>query len=172
MFILLRKISAFLLAAAILIAPTAVKADEIDVSGMPTDVAYLQQQTMEQMHYRPFELSEEEVDLLCRLVFAESGNQSDKCQMAVTNVILNRLESNYSGATTLSEVVYEPGQFTPALNGSLKKVKASERVIQNVKAALEQEVTIPKDVMYFNSVGFFSWADKYDQIDDMYFSKW
>ena len=153
-----------------MIAPTAVKADEIDVSGMPTDVAYLQQQTMEQMRYRPFELSEEEVDLLCRLVFAESGNQSEECQKAVTNVILNRLESNFGGAATLYDVVYAPGQFTPAATGSIS-TKAPDNTIRIVQEAINEEVSIDKNVMYFNSVGFFSWATDYKKIDDMYFSK-
>lgn len=49
--------------------------------------------------------------LLAAIVYAESGGEPYEGQLAVANVVLNRLRSGYYG-NTLSDVIYAPYQFS------------------------------------------------------------
>lgn len=49
--------------------------------------------------------------LLAAIVYAESGGEPYEGQLAVANVVLNRLRSGYYGST-LSDVIYAPYQFS------------------------------------------------------------
>ena len=55
--------------------------------------------------------SEDDVRLLAAIVYAESGCESYEGQVAVANVVLNRLYSGRWGGT-LHDVIYAPYQFT------------------------------------------------------------
>ena len=57
--------------------------------------------------------SEDEVALLATLVNAEAGGESYEGQLAVASVVMNRLYNGYWGST-ISDVIYAPGQFEPA----------------------------------------------------------
>ena len=56
-------------------------------------------------------LSEEDIYLMAAVMTLECGNESYEGQLAVANVILNRLQSGRWGST-MSDVVYAPRQFT------------------------------------------------------------
>lgn len=56
-------------------------------------------------------LSEEDINLLATIVTLESGGESYDGQLAVANVIINRLQTGYWG-DTVADVVYAPYQFS------------------------------------------------------------
>ncbi|MBR1815295.1 MAG: cell wall hydrolase [Lachnospiraceae bacterium] len=56
-------------------------------------------------------LSEDDINLMAAVMTLECGNESYEGQLAVANVILNRLQSG-SWGSTISGVVYAPNQFT------------------------------------------------------------
>lgn len=56
-------------------------------------------------------LSEEDINLMASVLTLECGGESYEGQLAVANVILNRLESGRYGST-ISDVVYAPSQFS------------------------------------------------------------
>lgn len=56
-------------------------------------------------------LSEEDINLMAAVMTLECGSESYEGQLAVANVILNRLQSGAWGST-MSAVVYAPSQFT------------------------------------------------------------
>ena len=56
-------------------------------------------------------LSEEDINLLATIVTLESGGESYDGQLAVANVIINRLNSGHWGST-VADVVYAPYQFS------------------------------------------------------------
>ena len=56
-------------------------------------------------------LSEEDINLMAAVMTLECGSESYEGQLAVANVILNRLQSGRWGST-ISDVVYAPRQFT------------------------------------------------------------
>ncbi len=55
--------------------------------------------------------------LLACLISMEAGSEPYEGQLAVANVVLNRLHSGYCG-NSIAEVIYAPGQF-PTVNGSV-----------------------------------------------------
>lgn len=62
--------------------------------------------------------------LLAALIFCEAGNQPYEGQVAVGAVVMNRVNSGaYPG--TIREVIYQSGQFGPAMTGWLDQVLAS-----------------------------------------------
>lgn len=77
-----------------------------------------------------------EVSLLARLVEAEAGNESYTGKVAVAQVVLNRVDSS-SFPDSISQVIYQPGQFSPVSNGMINKaakadsVKAAQEAINN-----------------------------------------
>ena len=56
-------------------------------------------------------LSEADINLMAAVMTLECGNESYEGQLAVANVILNRLQSGRWGST-MSDIVYAPNQFT------------------------------------------------------------
>lgn len=58
-------------------------------------------------------LSEDDLNLLAKLVKREAGGEPFECKVCVCLVVFNRMcDSNFKN--TLSEVIYEKGQFSPA----------------------------------------------------------
>ena len=65
-----------------------------------------------------------DLELLASIIFCEAGNQPYEGQVAVGAVIINRVNSGvYPGS--ISEVIYQSGQFGPAMTGWLDSVLAS-----------------------------------------------
>ena len=85
--------------------------------------------------------SYDDVTLLAALIQCESGSQPYEGQVAVGNVVMNRLHSGAYGGS-LSSVIYAPGQFTPAATGAVARVAAagpSATAMAAAQAALNGE---------------------------------
>lgn len=84
--------------------------------------------------------SKEDLKLLACLIHAEAGTQSYEGKLAVANVVLNRVKSS-KYPNNIKDVIYQPGQFTVAHSGSLKKQLAkyddysSQSQLLSIKAA-------------------------------------
>ena len=63
--------------------------------------------------------SANELKYMASIIFCEAGNQSYAGKLAVGIVIKNRMESK-SFPNSITGVIYQSGQFTPARNGMLK----------------------------------------------------
>lgn len=66
--------------------------------------------------------SYDEVTLLGALIQCEAGSEPYEGQLAVGAVVMNRLRAGYAGS--ISGVIYQSGQFTPASSGALASVLA------------------------------------------------
>lgn len=62
--------------------------------------------------------------LLAAIIFCEAGNQPYEGQVAVGAVIMNRVRSTVY-PNSIAEVIYQAGQFGPAMSGWLDSVLAS-----------------------------------------------
>lgn len=72
-------------------------------------------------------IGEGEEELLARLVIAESGNQPYEGQVAVAQVVCDRINAGYG--KSISEVIYAPKQFAKPYAGDISKFpKAQEAV--------------------------------------------
>lgn len=65
--------------------------------------------------------TEDDEYLLACIVYCEATNQCYEGQLAVANVVLNRVKSP-KWPDTIYDVIYQKNQFTPASNGRLAKV--------------------------------------------------
>ena len=68
----------------------------------------------------PIKLTTKEFKLLCAVVYCEAGGEIDDGQLAMANIVLNRLRAGIYGKT-LTEVVYAPYQFEVVTFDSFKK---------------------------------------------------
>lgn len=96
-------------------------------------------------------VSSSDLDLLAALIYCEAGNQSMEGKIAVGQVVMNRVASS-SFANTISGVIYEAGQFTPASTGQLDSVigSAPSDCYEAALAAMNGEGTVGS-ALYFNT---------------------
>lgn len=81
--------------------------------------------------------TEEDLDLLSRVIYAEVGCTwiPDWVQRMVGSVVLNRVNSPYY-PDTIYDVIYQPGQYAPTWDGSIHKTPDA-RTIENARYLLE-----------------------------------
>lgn len=101
--------------------------------------------------YAGIELSEEDVETLARLVWLEARGEPFEGQVAVVEIVLNRILSpSFPG--TVEEVVYQTGpiQFSPA--ALIPETTAGEEQYRAVEVALAAaEPITDADVVYFST---------------------
>lgn len=101
------------------------------------------------MEYEEFPWHTSDYELLARLVWAEARGESYEGQLAVVEVVFNRVGSE-SFPDTVYDVIYEPGQFTTA--SSLEYVTPTQTQYDVVTAALRMERVLNNDkCVYFNT---------------------
>lgn len=96
--------------------------------------------------YIGLSLSEEDVDLLAKIIWLESRGECFEGQQAVAEVVLNRMMST-AFPDTLEEVIYQKGQFTTAKN--VVKAVPTETQYQAIFSALTGPNVLPLDVVFF-----------------------
>ncbi len=95
-----------------------------------------------------YSVTKKELDLLERIVMAEAGAEPYQGMIAVVNVIMNRV-AHKSYPNSINGVVFQKGQFTPAGNGKIWRVKPSKTVKNAVREALDGKRVVEKDVLFF-----------------------
>jgi len=98
-----------------------------------------------------YELTDEELEVLLRIVEAEAGNEDEDGKLLVANVVLNRVASEQF-PDTVTEVVFQKEhgvtQFSPVSNGSYYRVKVSDETASAVGRALMGE-DLSEGALYF-----------------------
>lgn len=80
--------------------------------------------------------STDDVTLLAAIIQCEAGNESYEGQLAVGAVVMNRVRSG-AYPSTIYDVIYQSGQFTPAGNGKVASVISSGVKSSCLQAAQE-----------------------------------
>lgn len=96
-------------------------------------------------------LSEEDYEILLKIVQAEAGSEDEKGKMLVAGVVLNRVESSKFPDTVKAVVFqHENGvyQFSPVSNGSYDSAIVSEETKEAVDRVLSGE-NIAQGALYF-----------------------
>ena len=104
-------------------------------------------------------------ELLAALIFCEAGNQPYEGQVAVGAVVMNRVRSG-SYPNSIREVIYQSGQFTPAMTGWLDSVLSSGEYTDSARQAAQDALAGSNpvgDCLYFSTGGYGM------QIGDHYF---
>lgn len=109
--------------------------------------------------------AEYEKKLLAALIFCEAGNQPYDGQVGVGAVVMNRVKSSVY-PNSITEVIYQAGQFGPAITGWLDSVLARGGYTESAMRAAEDALAGASpvgDCLYF---GNGNWGLK---IGDHYF---
>lgn len=114
-------------------------------------------------------ITQEEFNFLVSIVSAESRGEPFEGQVAVVDVILNRVDAEWY-PDTITGVITQEGQFESYWAGHYKTAPHTESVIKAVFYALEN-ITLPKDVVFFRADYYHSWGTPYTVIGNHYFSK-
>lgn len=123
----------------------------------------LEEKYKDKKHY-----TNEDLELLARIIQVESGERSLEVKLAIANVILNRVKSSQF-PDTLSEVIYQSGQFPPTRKSSFRTLKINKNSYIAAKKALEGINNID-DCLFFNCKPFSGKAsDFYKKIEGEYF---
>lgn len=100
-----------------------------------------------------YELSDDEMEVLLRIVEAEAGSEDEDGRLLVANVVLNRVESDRFPDTVTDVVFQQSGgvtQFSPVASGRYYKVNVSEETVSAVGRALMGE-DISQGALFFAS---------------------
>ena len=92
--------------------------------------------------------TEEDVNLLARVVHAEARGEPYKGQVAVAAVVLNRMK-NKSFPDSLRGVIYQPQAFESVTNGQIK-LKPNRENIKAARAALNGEDPTSGALFFYN----------------------
>lgn len=118
-----------------------------DKSAMPEEpFVYEPEPKAEVPRYGDLTLTEEEMDLIARLICTEGASEPFEGQQAIAEVVLNRLHQGGFGET-IRGIVYAEGQFESVNQIYLAKPTYSQyKAIEN---ALYGPYVLPEDVYYF-----------------------
>ncbi|MEW6977954.1 cell wall hydrolase [Bacillus pumilus] len=92
--------------------------------------------------------SNEEMDLLSRLVHAEAKGESYAGKKAVASVVLNRVEHS-SFPDSVRAVIYQRNAFQPVSNGSIND-KADQDSVKAVKQVVKEHDRTTKAIYFYN----------------------
>lgn len=93
--------------------------------------------------------TEKDYKLLAKLTQVEAGYETYEGQLAVANVILNRVKDSRF-PSTIRDVIYSGKQFPVAHNGDLDKSVPNASVLRAVKDALNGKNNVEDAVYFFN----------------------
>ncbi len=82
--------------------------------------------------------SDQDYELLKKIVEAEAGGCDTKGRILVANVIMNRVRSE-EFPDSITEVVYQKSQFSPVIDGRLYSCEVTEQTVEAVNRALNGE---------------------------------
>jgi hypothetical protein len=93
--------------------------------------------------------TEEDRLLLAKITQVEAGNESYESQLAVANVVLNRVKDSRF-PKTIRDVIYSGKQFPPAHNGLLDRSVPKVNALRAAKDALNGKNNVEDAVYFFN----------------------
>lgn len=93
-------------------------------------------------------VSEREIELLARLVYAEGRGEPYEGQVAIAAVVLNRVASP-DFPNTVREVIFAPNAFSPVQNGQLP-ARTNETARRAVQDALQGSDPTNGSLYFFN----------------------
>lgn len=109
--------------------------------------------TMASVNKGAVSVSVDDETLLAAIIYCEAGNQSYEGKLAVGSVVMNRIRSGRF-PNSISAVIYQGGQFTPAYTGVLARALARE-ISSSCRQAAQEALAGADNVggaLFFNRV--------------------
>ena len=108
--------------------------------------------------------SDQDYEVLKRIVEAEAGGCDMQGRILVANVILNRVR-DAEFPSTITDVVYQLSQFSPVSDGRLNSCSVSEKTVEAVNRALSGEDYSQGALFFMNRIrsrsSNVSWFDRH-----------
>ncbi len=121
-----------------------------DKSLTPVQLVHTTKQTepveTPQSRYADIDLSQEDVELLARIIWLEARGECFDGQQAVAEVVFNRMLSE-AFPDTLHDVIYQKGQFSTADNADTATPTMTQ--YEAIREALLGENVLPIEVVFF-----------------------
>ena len=105
-------------------------------------------------------VTDEDLDILYRIAWAEAQGEDDKGVILIVNVIVNRINSSlFPHQNNVRDVVFAPGQFAPVTDGSFDRATLDQRIKDLVHKAL-RGTDLSHGTLFFNGkhIKNTSWA--------------
>lgn len=112
-------------------------------------------------------MSQKDIELIALVTMAEAEGESEYGKRLVIDTILNRMDSAY-WPDTVSEVIWEPDQFTSVWNGRLDRCYIRDDICQLVREELVSRTN--HDVVFFRTGYFSTYGQPMFQEGNHYFS--
>lgn len=122
---------------------------------VPKDEEIVEEPDIEEDIFVPaYEYTEEDLDLLARLIYSEGGIESYEVKLMIGSVVLNRMsDPDPNFPDTLREVIYQKNQFsvtTIKMDGVIMIDRpADEESIRAAKELLDYGSVLPEKVQVF-----------------------
>lgn len=119
------------------------------------ETSYEAAETIEASQNPAIDATSSEQELLAALIFCEAGNQPYEGQVAVGAVVMNRVRSGIY-PDSIAEVIYQSGQFTPAMTGWLDSILAGGGYTDSAMQAASDAIAGSNpigDMLYFDCGG-------------------
>lgn len=97
--------------------------------------------------------------LLAKIAMAEAGGEDTEGKALVILVVLNRVWSN-EFPDSISEVIYQEGQFSPVSNGRFDRVEPDEDCYRALELVQVERWDESHGAVYFESVSASDWHRK------------
>ena len=94
--------------------------------------------------------TQEDLDELARIVYWEAWGESEEGQIAVAQVVLNRVRSD-DFPDTIREVIAQKGQFAPFSSPDYDTVSIPQECFDSAKKALEGQDVVGDSTYWFRS---------------------
>lgn len=117
-----------------------------------------------------YSLSQEEIELIALVTMAEAEGESEYGQRLVIDSILNRVDhpAKYI-PDTVTEVIYQPHQFTSMWNGRVDRCYVKPELVELVKEELVSRTDY--DVIFFRTSHYSEYGTPMFQEGAHFFSK-
>lgn len=118
-----------------------------DMDAMPEDpFIYVENKPYVEPRYPGVELSQEDIQLLAKVIWVESRGEPARGQQAIAEVVLNRLVSD-DFPDSVRDVLYQDNQFR-SIN-FIKDATPTQAQYDAIEDALNGPYVMPMDVMHF-----------------------
>ena len=112
-------------------------------------------------------LSDDDVELIAKVTWLESGGECEKTQRLVIDSILNRYDSKYF-PDTIRKVVYQKNQYSVVSYSKFNSVTPRERIYELIEEELRNRTN--DEVLYFRTNHYHRFGTPLFSIDNVYFS--
>ena len=118
---------------------------------------------------QPIEISSDDIDLIALVTMAEAEGESEDGKRLVIDTILNRVEHAHY-PDKVSEVVYQPNQFTSMWNGRVERCSITDEIRELVKEELQERKD--HEVIFFTAGEYGRYGTPMFQVGNHYFSSY